>query len=72
MKKYKLSVWALALIIALPFGAQAQTKKKTTLHTSATNLYLPLDPNVRMGKLSNGFTYYIRHNEEPKKRSLCI
>ncbi|WP_461791644.1 M16 family metallopeptidase [Pedobacter sp.] len=29
---------------------------------------IPLDPNVRTGKLSNGFTYYIRHNEEPKNR----
>jgi len=29
---------------------------------------LPLDPAVRSGKLPNGFTYYIRHNEEPKKR----
>src|SRR6201996_6874755 len=29
---------------------------------------LPLDPNLRTGKLPNGFTYYIRHNEEPKNR----
>jgi len=29
---------------------------------------LPLDPAVRTGKLGNGFTYYIRHNEEPKGR----
>src|SRR5882757_7893977 len=29
---------------------------------------IPLDPALRTGKLSNGFTYYIRHNEEPKKR----
>ena len=29
---------------------------------------IPLDPAVRTGKLSNGFTYYIRHNEEPKSR----
>ena len=29
---------------------------------------LPLDPAVRTGKLSNGFTYYIRHNEMPKNR----
>jgi zinc protease len=29
---------------------------------------LPLDPAVRTGKLANGFTYYIRHNEEPQKR----
>lgn len=30
---------------------------------------LPLDPNVRAGKLDNGLTYYIRHNEEPKQRA---
>ncbi|MDN3548837.1 M16 family metallopeptidase [Mucilaginibacter aquaedulcis] len=29
---------------------------------------LPLDPAVRTGKLPNGFTYYIRHNENPGKR----
>lgn len=27
---------------------------------------LPLDPQVRMGVLPNGLTYYIRHNETPK------
>ncbi len=30
---------------------------------------LPLDPAVRIGKLSNGLTYYIRHNEQPKHRA---
>jgi len=29
----------------------------------------PADPAVRTGKLSNGMTYYIRHNEEPKERA---
>lgn len=29
---------------------------------------LPLDPEVHTGKLANGFTYYIRHNGEPKNR----
>lgn len=29
----------------------------------------PVDPAVRMGKLDNGMTYYIRHNEEPKERA---
>lgn len=29
---------------------------------------LPLDPQVKTGKLTNGFTYYIRHNSEPKDR----
>jgi zinc protease len=27
------------------------------------------DPAFRIGKLSNGLTYYIRHNEEPKQRA---
>ena len=27
---------------------------------------LPIDPQVRIGQLDNGLTYYIRHNEEPK------
>ena len=31
---------------------------------------LPLDPAVRYGKLSNGLTYFIRHNAEPKNRVL--
>src|ERR1700710_937626 len=29
---------------------------------------IPFDAAVRTGKLPNGFTYYIRHNEEPKDR----
>jgi len=31
---------------------------------------LPLDTAVRTGKLPNGLTYFIRHNEEPKNRVL--
>ncbi|HAW63781.1 MAG TPA: peptidase M16, partial [Alistipes sp.] len=27
---------------------------------------IPADKEVRMGKLDNGLTYYIRHNEKPK------
>ena len=38
----------------------------SSLQTMAQSL--PLDPAVRTGKLSNGFTYYIRHNAEPAKR----
>lgn len=38
------------------------------LHTgvSAQDMPLPVDANVRIGKLPNGLTYYIRHNEKPK------
>jgi zinc protease len=40
-----------------PLSAQDLSKK------------VPLDPNVRVGKLKNGLTYYIRKNEEPKNRA---
>ncbi|MDE5773709.1 MAG: insulinase family protein [Muribaculaceae bacterium] len=30
---------------------------------------LPLKPEVKSGKLANGLTYYILHNEEPKQRA---
>jgi len=29
----------------------------------------PVDPAIRIGRLDNGMTYYIRHNEEPKERA---
>jgi zinc protease len=46
------------LIAALLTGSLATTQAQVLL----------LDPEVRTGKLANGFTYYIRHNEEPKNR----
>ena len=30
---------------------------------------VPMDTAIRYGKLSNGLTYYIRHNEQPKERA---
>ena len=30
---------------------------------------IPLDPNVRIGTLDNGLTYYIRHNDRPADRA---
>ena len=29
---------------------------------------MPVDPKVRIGRLPNGLTYYIRHNGLPEKR----
>ncbi|HZY37573.1 MAG TPA: insulinase family protein [Mucilaginibacter sp.] len=49
-------------ILTTPFGLFAQHKHKPAI--------LPLDPAVLTGKLANGFTYYVRHNEEPKNRVL--
>lgn len=47
------------LLILLATAAQAQQPQMPPV---------PLDPAVKMGKLDNGLTYYIRHNEWPEKR----
>lgn len=40
----------------------------STISLSAQN-QLPNDPVVRKGKLENGLTYYIRHNDKPAQRA---
>jgi zinc protease len=57
-----LTVWGTA-----PAIAQIE-KSKAIAGKQVENGVLPFDPAVRTGKLPNGFTYYIRHNEEPKNR----
>lgn len=39
-----------------------------TMNAQQEQLFKP-DPDVRVGHLKNGLTYYIRHNEEPKNRA---
>ena len=54
MKKFILST----LVLALSLTMTAQQPQP-----------LPIDSAVRVGKLENGLTYYIRHNEYPKQRA---
>ncbi|MFD0795324.1 M16 family metallopeptidase [Mucilaginibacter litoreus] len=73
-----LSVAALALIIAAG-SADAQVKKRAPKPSPKSKPVpaalqiagkaLPVDPNVLIGKLPNGLTYYIRHNEQPQNRA---
>lgn len=45
------------------------TSMLTAQKAPALDGKIPMDPNVRTGKLANGLTYYVRHNEEPKDRA---
>lgn len=38
----------------------------SSIYAQSVTDQLPIDPEVRVGKLDNGMTYYIRHNEKPK------
>ena len=58
--RYTSKFWMFFLLFWVGLGQlQAQTELQP----------LPVDPKVRYGKLSNGLTYYIRHNELPKDRA---
>lgn len=58
MKKRFLKAVVLVAVSICSVGVSAQPMPQ-----------LPLDPSVRMGRLENGLTYYIRHNELPKDRA---
>ena len=59
MNKFLKRITAVLLLaMMLPLLAFAQDDQMTQP--------LPIDPAVRIGKLPNGLTYYIRHNEYPK------
>ncbi|AXE19740.1 insulinase family protein [Runella rosea] len=58
MKQTKLLLFMVVFGWANAAFSQADLKKP-----------IPFDPKVRYGKLPNGMTYYIRKNEEPKKRA---
>jgi zinc protease len=59
LKSYSFKALVLISILMPSFTiAQEQFKKP-----------VPLDPEVRYGKLENGLTYYIKHNEKTEKRA---
>lgn len=57
-KNMKRLTFAISLLMAAMMVSAQEAPEK-----------LPMDPEVRYGKLDNGLTYYIRHNEQPKQRA---
>lgn len=55
----KKSLYILFLILCFAVAAIAQVNLKAPI---------PTDPNVKIGQLKNGLTYYIRKNEKPAKK----
>ncbi len=55
--KIKNCAWVIFALLALPSVAQTEPSP------------LPVDGEVRIGKLDNGLTYYIRHNNWPENRA---
>ena len=57
----RISISAIALLLCLSFNFQLNAQINLTEK-------LPLDNKVKIGKLANGLTYYIRSNSKPEKK----
>src|SRR5919107_3061673 len=55
----RISCLLFAWLFILSFNVSAQTNLSDPL---------PLDPKVKIGKLPNGLTYYIRQNKKPEQK----
>ena len=59
MKKFKFLL-GIAAVLCISVSSMAQVDLTG---------FAPVDPDIRMGKLDNGLTYFIRNNKEPEKRA---
>ncbi|MGE5478825.1 MAG: M16 family metallopeptidase [Chloroflexota bacterium] len=57
-------LFCIAILLATFGGASAQG-----LSISDMNAKLPIDPAIKVGKLDNGITYYVRQNHKPENRA---
>ncbi len=55
--------------VQAPAAGAGSSAPATATSTSEAASDLPFDPDVRVGKLDNGLTYYIRANSEPPDRA---
>jgi zinc protease len=55
----KLSILFIVFLFALSLSTSSQPNLTDKL---------PVDPNVKIGKLDNGLTYYIRQNKKPEQK----
>lgn len=55
------------LVVLMTLGAPVMSVAQD--YSQMMNMALPVDPAVRIGRLDNGMTYYIRANAEPRERA---
>ena len=70
-KKTNYILLGLTALIAInqPVIAQKKTVQPKQSAPVTSGRTIPVDPDVKIGKLPNGLTYYIRKNTEPKNRA---
>lgn len=58
-----------AFILLFFLNANCLLGQTMLIDTTSLNKKIPIDPTIKMGKLSNGLTYYIKHNAKPKNKA---
>ena len=66
MKKH--NFWIFGLCLFLLGTVQAQNVESKANSANIPQGQIPTDPNVKIGKLDNGLTYYIRNNGKPEDK----
>jgi zinc protease len=57
------------LIIGILFGIQTRSDGQEIINIKQNDTVLPQDPQVKIAKLENGLTYYVRENKKPENRA---
>ncbi|QIP11382.1 insulinase family protein [Spirosoma aureum] len=68
MVRFSLTLSAL-FSVTLVLAQSAPKSSAVKVATTTLSSLIPTDPAVKVGKLPNGLTYYIRKNAEPKNRA---
>ncbi|MBR3939191.1 MAG: insulinase family protein [Bacteroidales bacterium] len=69
MKLRRFWLFTLMLLVASTTFAQFGGAQKAEKKTTDLSAKVPVDKKVRIGKLENGMTYYIRANKKPENRA---
>ncbi|MBI4649530.1 MAG: insulinase family protein [Bacteroidia bacterium] len=64
--KYKTIIGFSGIFFLLLYSGSFLSAQQAIIDLTAK---IQIDPLIKYGKLANGFTYYIRHNEKPEKRA---
>src|SRR5258705_78546 len=65
----RITILTAAFVAATVFVASRQQAAPTPVQVTALTQQMPVDPQITMGKFSNGLRYYIRANKKPEKRA---
>ena len=62
-------IFVLSFIYLIIYSCAPVARKPQPAAEAKSTVTVPADPDVTIGKLDNGLTYYIRSNKKPENRA---